>query len=67
MSLIGLIILLVVVGVMLYCLNSFVPMDPRFKKAINIIAGLLLFIYMLYWLAGFLGWDLGAPPPHWHR
>ncbi len=37
MSLIGLIITLVVVGVLLWLVNTYVPMDPKIRKIINIV------------------------------
>ena len=37
MSLIGLILALVVVGVLLWLLNNYVPMDSRIKTIINVV------------------------------
>ena len=37
MSLIGLILTLVVVGVLLWLLNNYVPMDSRIKTIINVV------------------------------
>jgi hypothetical protein len=37
MSLIGLILTLVVVGVLLWLLNNYVPMDSKIKKIINAV------------------------------
>jgi hypothetical protein len=47
MSIIGIIIVLVVAGVVVYLLNTLVPMDPRFKTAINAAIGLALFIWVV--------------------
>jgi len=44
---IGLIIVLVVVGVLVYLLNALVPMDAKFKLVINALIGLCLFFYVL--------------------
>lgn len=44
---IGLIIVLVVVGVLVYLLNALVPIDPKFKLVINALIGLCLFFYVL--------------------
>jgi hypothetical protein len=38
MSLIGLVITLVVVGVLLWLLNTYVPMDAKIKRIINVLA-----------------------------
>lgn len=53
---IGLLVLLVVVGVVVYFLNAVVPIDPRFKLAINCIIGLCLLLYILQY---FGVWDGG--------
>ena len=44
---ISIIVMLIVVGVVLYLLNVLVPMDGRFKTAINVLVGLFLFLYIL--------------------
>ena len=36
MSLIGLIVVLVVVGVLLYVVNTYIPMDAKIKNILNI-------------------------------
>ncbi len=40
-------IVLVIVGVVLYCFNQFVTMDQRFKNVINAIVCLIAFLYVL--------------------
>lgn len=47
-----LLVVLIVVGVLLYLFNTFVTIDPRFKTAINVIVGLLAFLYVLGALTG---------------
>jgi hypothetical protein len=47
MSLISLIIALVSVGVVLYCINRFVPMDGKVKTILNIVVILVLVVFML--------------------
>ncbi len=49
---ITLLVVLVVVGVVLYVLNTLVPMDARFKSAINVIVCLLAFLYIVQALTG---------------
>lgn len=44
---ISLLVALVIAGVAVYLLNALVPLDARFKTAINVIIGLFLFLYML--------------------
>jgi hypothetical protein len=66
MSLLGLIIALVVVGVVLYCINQFVPMDSKIKMILNILVVLILVIWVLeaFGLIDVLG---GMRVPHAHR
>lgn len=47
MSLISLVVVLVVVGVALYLINNYVPMDPKIKKILNVA----VIIFVLLWLA----------------
>lgn len=47
MSLISLIVALVAVGVILYCINQFVPMDARVKMILNVVVVLVLVVFML--------------------
>ena len=54
---ISILVVLVVAGVALYLLNTLVPMDPKFKTAINAIVGLLLFLWCLSLL--------GVLPANW--
>lgn len=52
MDLISLIVILVVVGVILWLVNTYVPMDPKIKKILNIA----VIIFVLLWLVvSFLG------------
>jgi len=47
MSLLYLVIVLAVTGFALWALNNYVPMDPRIKRAINIIVIVFIFIWVL--------------------
>lgn len=47
MPLSTLIIAIVVVGIVLYCINSFVPMEPKVKTILNIVVILVLVVYLL--------------------
>ena len=47
MSLIGLLIILVVVGVCLYLVNTYVPMAAPIKTIMNVIVVLVLVIWLL--------------------
>lgn len=47
MPLLNLIIALMAVGVLLYCINRFVPMEARIKSVLNIVVILALVIFCL--------------------
>jgi hypothetical protein len=50
MSLINLIFLLVVIGVLLWAINTYLPMDAKMKKILNICVtiGVVLFLLQLF-------------------
>jgi hypothetical protein len=54
MGLIGLVITLVVVGVLLWLLNNYVPMDAKIKRIINIVVVIVVVIWLLQ-VFGLLG------------
>jgi len=47
MPILDLIIALVAVGVILYCINRFVPMEGRIKTILNIVVILVLVVWLL--------------------
>ena len=47
MSLIGLLLTLVVVGVLLWLLNNYVPMDGKIKSLINGVVVIVVVIWLL--------------------
>lgn len=47
MSLLGLILTLIVVGVLLYCINAFIPMDPKIKTILNIVVVIVVVLWLL--------------------
>ena len=47
MPLIHLIIILVVVGVLLWLVNSYIPMDWRIKRILNVVVVIALIIWLL--------------------
>lgn len=54
MSLIGLVLTLVVVGVLLWLLNNYVPMDGKIKTIINVVVVIVVVIWVLQ-VFGLLG------------
>ena len=56
MSILGLIVVLIIIGVALYVVNSVIPMDARVKLILNAV----VIILVLLWLVDALGLlDLG--------
>jgi hypothetical protein len=51
MTLIGILITLVIVGVLLYLLNTVVPIDPKIKTIIQVV----VILAVLLWLAEAFG------------
>lgn len=47
MSLISLVVLLIVVGVILWAVNTYLPIDPTIKKIINIVVIVVVCIWLL--------------------
>ena len=51
MSILSIILVLVIVGVILYLINAFIPMDAKIKKILNIV----VLIFLIVWLLKALG------------
>lgn len=47
MSLISLLITLIVVGVLLWLVNTYIPMDGKIKKILNIVVVICVIIWLL--------------------
>lgn len=47
MSLITIVITLIVVGVLLWLVNSYIPMDGKIKKILNIVVVVVVVIWLL--------------------
>lgn len=47
MSLVALIVVLVVLGLVLWLINSFVPMEPSIKRILNIAVVVFLVIWLI--------------------
>ena len=54
MSLIELVIVLIVIGVLLWLINSFIPMDEKIKKILNVVVVIIVILWLLsLFLGGF--------------
>lgn len=54
MSLISIIITLIVVGVLLWLVNNYIPMDGKIKKILNVVVVIVVILWLLQVL-GVLG------------
>jgi hypothetical protein len=53
MSLISLVVVLIVVGVLLWLVNTYIPMDEKIKKILNIA---VVVVVVLWLLGAVVGW-----------
>jgi hypothetical protein len=48
MSLISLVVTLIVVGVLLWLVNTYIPMDGKIKRILNVVVVVCVIIWVLY-------------------
>ena len=48
MSLISLIVTLIVIGVLLWLVNTYIPMDGKIKQILNVVVVICVVIWLLY-------------------
>jgi hypothetical protein len=48
MPLINLIVTLIVVGILLWLVNTYIPMDGKIKKILNIVVVICVVVWLLY-------------------
>jgi hypothetical protein len=48
MSLISLVVTLIVVGVLLWLVNTYIPMDGKIKKILNVVVVICVVVWLLY-------------------
>lgn len=53
MDLLTLIILIVVIGVLLWAVNTYLPMEPRIKQILNVVVIIALVIFILSLFSGY--------------
>jgi hypothetical protein len=54
MSLIGIVLTLVVVGVLLWLLNNYVPMDSKIKSIVNVVVVVVVWLLQGFGVLGSL-------------
>lgn len=47
MSLISLVVTLIVIGVLLWLVNTYIPMDPKIKNILNIVIVIAVVLWLL--------------------
>lgn len=47
MSLIGLVLVLIVVGVLLWLVNTYIPLDPKIKTILNVVVVIVVVLWVL--------------------
>ncbi len=55
MSIISLLIVLIVIGVILWLLNTYIPMDPKIKQILNVVVIILVILWILNLVLGGIG------------
>lgn len=53
MDLLSLIILLVVVGVLLWAVNTYLPMDAKIKQIMNVVVIIAIVVFILSLFSGY--------------
>ena len=48
MSLVSVVLTLIVVGVLLWLINTFIPMDGKIKSILNIVVVIAVILWLLY-------------------
>lgn len=48
MSLISVVLTLIVVGVLLWLVNSYIPMDGKIKSILNVVVVIAVIVWLLY-------------------
>jgi hypothetical protein len=60
MTLINIVVILVVIGIIMYLINAFIPMAGAIKTLLNLV----VFVVVLIWLLGAFGIVIAIPGVH---
>lgn len=61
MPLINLLFALIIIGVVLWLINNYLPMDPPIKTLINVVIVITVLLWLLTTLSGIGGFYIGHP------
>ena len=53
MDLLSLIVLLIVIGVLLWAVNTYIPMDAKIKQILNIVVVIAVVLFILSLFSGY--------------
>jgi hypothetical protein len=53
MSLLSIVVVLVIVGILLWAINAYIPMDGKIKKILNIVVVVAIILWLLRALGAF--------------
>ena len=54
MDLISVVLILIVIGVGLYCINTLIPMDGKIKQILNIVVIIVVLLWLVSLFSGYL-------------
>ena len=52
MSILSLIVVLILIGVVLYLVNAYLPMDPKIKGILNVVVVILVILWLIQGIFG---------------
>jgi hypothetical protein len=55
MWLIQLVVILIVLGVLLWAVNNYIPMEARMKQIVNAVVIIAVVVWLLLWLLAMVG------------
>jgi hypothetical protein len=61
MEIIQLVVILAVVGVLLWLINTYIPMDEQVKKILNAVVIIAIVLWLLWFALGLVGLVPGRP------
>jgi len=68
MPIFSILITLIVVGVVLWLVNTYIPMDQKIKTILNVVVVIIVILWLLNAFTGFGFWsDMHMGRMHWGR
>lgn len=63
MALIQIVVVIAVIGVLLWLVNTYVPMDAKVKNILNAVVIIALVLWLVFWVLAAFGITTGARMP----